>query len=105
MGVLPSLQRRNGVIVIETNMFIFHCAPKLLNEDIIQRSAPSVHAHPNASRFYSADEYRSRKLHTWVKWVSMLTLCFYELLETLLEVGVMLLKPREDISDCVKHFE
>jgi hypothetical protein len=38
--------------------------------------------------------------NAWVKWVSIPTLCYYEPKVTLKEVGVQLLVPRADTSDC-----
>jgi hypothetical protein len=38
--------------------------------------------------------------NAWVKWVSIPTLCYYEPKVTLKEVGVQLLVPKADTSDC-----
>jgi hypothetical protein len=39
--------------------------------------------------------------NAWVKWVSIPTLCYYEPKVTLDEVGVQLLVPKADTSDCL----
>lgn len=38
--------------------------------------------------------------NAWVKWVSRPVLCYYEPKVTLKEVGVQLLVPKADTSDC-----
>jgi hypothetical protein len=38
--------------------------------------------------------------NTWVKWVAKPVLCFYEEKDTLTDVGVEMLVPRQDPHDC-----
>src|SRR6266498_1842891 len=40
----------DAAIILEIDLFVFHTSPQSLNEDVVQRSTPAIHAYADVAR-------------------------------------------------------
>src|SRR5215510_2975863 len=55
-----------GFVIAYVDIFVFHAAPEPFNEDVVQRTASSVHTNGDFALFENPSERIARKLRTLI---------------------------------------
>lgn len=69
-------------------------------KDLASQRFSLIISSPLHERIQTSSDDFGEENNAWVKWVSTPTLCYYEPIDTIKKIGVELLVPRADISNC-----